>query len=231
MGRRCGKSKRQLCKKIHLSRPTMYQYMDAYEHGERITRERYEIIFHRLFDDENISPDDFADELNSIELLFERDERFQIEKLNPGEADYAYETYKLISEDLQTEDYDKYIYLFINNLLTSYRKGEFWRMLAHYVCTLNGISALEDVKEEEKPYFAEFYKMFSKIVNGTGECKKEDYSKFVKRCRELQQERKWLDADLKQEISSIMQEIMQENKRTGIEMDRDQLLKSVKERI
>lgn len=224
-------SQSKLSERLNLSRPTMTTYLKLYEDGKKIPKERYDIIFHRLFDNEEISKSQFEMELECIERLFERDDRFEIANLKPREADYAFKTYKLMTDDLYEDDYDKTVYIFINNMLSSYRKQNIWKYLAHYICTLNGITNTADVKEEEKPYFVAYYKTFTSLLNDSTNYLKEDYEAFIKRCRELQNERDNKARLMRKKVNEALNEVMTQNHEVGIEMSQEELMECVGKKL
>ena len=67
-----GITQKEFAERIGLSRPTLDTYIEMYEHGQAIPKERYDIIFKRLFDNENNSANIFFDNLQNLEALLKR---------------------------------------------------------------------------------------------------------------------------------------------------------------
>ena len=78
-----GITQKEFAERIGLSRPTLDTYIDMYEHGQTIPKERYDIIFKRLFDNENNAEKIFFDNLKNLEGLLKRDRQYGTSDLEP----------------------------------------------------------------------------------------------------------------------------------------------------
>ena len=60
-----------------MSRPTLDTYIEMFESGQTIPKERYDIIFKRLFDYDNCSAEEFAKNFQQVENLLSRDQNME----------------------------------------------------------------------------------------------------------------------------------------------------------
>ena len=58
-----GITQKEFAERIGLSRPTLDTYIEMFEQGQTIPKERYDIIFKRLFGSDNDSIEEFAENL------------------------------------------------------------------------------------------------------------------------------------------------------------------------
>ena len=226
-----GLKQEEVINRLSLSKPTFYSYVKLYENNADIPRDRYKIIFHELFDDVSITPELFSEKLAWAERMLQRDSRFGIEMLSPGDADYAYKTLQLIREDIQKTDNEKSIYILINFLLSSYRKEPFFKYLARYFSFLNGAMDLSEIKEDDKVYMASFYECFRQLVNKEVPFDQKKYERFLDRCAEYKQNRDRETNKAKEQVERTILAIREENEKLGVEMNDSDLIKAVKERL
>ena len=64
-----------LAEALNISRPTLDLYIDLYEKQKNIPKERYNIIFQKLFDEKIDDKDEFLRRLDISRTLLNRDER------------------------------------------------------------------------------------------------------------------------------------------------------------
>lgn len=219
-----GVTLKELADRLDLSRPTLDSYISMYENGQELPRDRYQIIFDELFSRKEKNREEFENTLKSYEELLDKDSRFGISNLGAEEADIITDLLGQAKKDLSEEGWDSNVYIFANKLLNSYRKETVFRYLAKYFITLNGITPLEDITEEEKPYIAILYQAFSSILNHEIQGYNEYYAEFLQRREELVNKR---NADLenkKQEISDRIRQILEDASTAGIELTEKEII-------
>ena len=155
-----GITQKEFAERIGLSRPTLDTYIEMYEHGQAIPKERYDIIFKRLFDNENNSANIFFDNLQNLEALLKRDQQYGTSDLEPKAADYVSLIVRNMNHDFRKEGWNKDVYTFINILITNYRNNEVFQQLVEYFIVLNGIKSVESIKNEQIPYCANLFRAF-----------------------------------------------------------------------
>ena len=154
-----GISKQEFANEIKLSRPTLDAYITAYENGEIIPRERYQIIFDDLFGEE-LEVDAFQETLKRLKNLLDRDERLGTEKLDAGAADMVSRLKDRMFQDMSQGDWNRSVYTFIDMLITGYRQNVIFETLAEYFTYLNRSEMDDSVSDDQIPYFAQYYRVF-----------------------------------------------------------------------
>lgn len=205
-----GYSKQLFAEEIRISRPTLDAYIDAFENNRVIGKERYQIIFNHLFGGDVLEGDEFRKRINEIKNLFERDERLGVEELDVGAADTISEIKELMRNDMKN-DWDKKAYDFIKMFILSYHANSILKKLAEYFVFLNQSNINDLPTEDQKPYFANFYKTFSQMIEGHFEYKEEDYERFNKRrieiCEKRNADKKAQEDKLNKLISQTIDEL------------------------
>ena len=179
-----GISKQEFANEIKLSRPTLDAYITAYENGEIIPRERYQIIFDDLFGEE-LEVDAFQETLKRLKNLLDRDERLGTEKLDAGAADMVSRLKDRMFQDMSQGDWNRSVYTFIDMLITSYRQNVIFEMLAEYFTYLNRSEMDDSVSDDQIPYFAQYYRVFDSLLKNPTSYEKTDYEAFMRRREQL----------------------------------------------
>ena len=167
-----GISKQEFANEIKLSRPTLDAYITAYENGETIPRERYQIIFDDLFGEE-------------LEVDAFRDERLGTEKLDAGATDMVSRLKDRMFQDMSQGDWNQSVYAFIDMLITSYRQNVIFETLAEYFTYLNRSEMDDSVSDDQIPYFAQYYRVFDSLLKNPTSYEKTDYEAFMRRREQL----------------------------------------------
>lgn len=115
-----GITQKEFAERIGLSRPTLDTYIEMFESGQTIPKERYDIIFKGLFDSDNGSKREFTKNLQQVENLLIRDKKYGTSDLEPEAADYVSLIIRNMNRDLKIADWNKDVYTFINILISNY---------------------------------------------------------------------------------------------------------------
>lgn len=225
-----GVSKQHLCEQIQLSRPTLDSYIKLYESGKVIPRERYQIIFEKLFDVE-LDEELFNVQLENVKRLLERDERLGTEKLDAMAADVVSRLKDRMLEDMSQGEWNQSVYTFIDLLICNYKKNSFFEKLAEYFTFLNRSEINDEVKEEQIPYFANFYRVFDFILKHSGEYDEKDYNAFLKRRNEICHNRQSEEEERKNRINQLFEDTAKELEEIGIKATDEEIIKAVLRKI
>ncbi len=224
--KKIGVSKQDFANEIKLSRPTLDTYINAFENGEIISRDRYQIIFNRLFSEE-LDEDVFKKRLGEIKNLLNRDERLGTDKLETEAADIVSRINKRILADMSKGDWNKQVYIFVDMLIKDYRKNTTLEKLAEYFSYLNR-SKLEDViLDEQIPYFAQFYRAFASLRDNPTLYDKSDFDDFMKRRVEIINDRDKENKIKEENIKGLIVEARKNLEDNGIEVTETEILKAL----
>lgn len=233
--KRVGKTKIQLAEEIELSRPTLNQYIELFETGQKIANERYEIIFRRLFADQTISKEQFDRRMDSVKYLLERDRRYDIGNLDPEAADIVARIHNNMVKDMSDGQWDKKVYDGILILFSSYKNNIIMRELASYFSDLNSDSDLTCLSDESKAYYSYYYDCFHNIIDGTPVFNPESYEQFLNRKEALSKDREKRQIKKTQKIRSkferVLKEVECEFKSKGMDASEDEITAEVIRRI
>ena len=225
-----GISKQEFANEIKLSRPTLDAYITAYENGETIPRERYQIIFDDLFSDE-LEVHEFQEKLKRLKNLLDRDERLGTEKLDARAADMVSRLKERMFQDMSKGDWNQSVYAFIDMLITSYRQNVIFEKLAEYFTYLNRSEFGDTVSDEHIPYFAQFYRVFDSLLKNPTSYQKTDYDAFMKRREQLINSRIREYEEKQEKIKKLIYDTARELEETGISATEAEILKAVLEKL
>lgn len=215
------KTKSELAKDLELSRPTLNQYIEMYETGKKIENERYNIIFDRLFSDEEMTRKQFDINLASVKFLLERDRKYDIGNLNPEDADMVARIHNKMIQDLGKNNWNKKVYDTILILLENYRSDTVMNELACYYSDLNSNSDLSDLSEKNKTYYSYYNMVLGKIEDKEPKYNDDEYKQFLRRRDEIREEKRE-SIDLKsKKIRRKMQQILADVEKEFIQKKED----------
>lgn len=233
--KRIEKTKSELAKDLRLSRPTLNQYIEIFEAGQKIENERYDIIFNRLFNDESLNKEQFQRRLESVKALLERDSKYNIGDLLPEEADLVARIHNNMIQDLSKEHSNSKIYDFILLLINNYRSNDIIRELACYFSDLNSESDISMISDESKAYYAYFYKHFRVIKDSCPIYDEREYQSFLNRRVEItseRRERRSITTKLIQDrMKKILEKIEREYKEKGVDASEEEMMSEVIRRL
>lgn len=225
-----GISKQEFANKIKLSRPTLDAYIAAYEKGEIIPRERYQIIFDDLFGEE-LEEEVFRETLEQLKNLLDRDERLGTDKLDTRAADMVSRLKDRMFQDMSQGNWNQSVYTFIDMLITSYRQNVIFEKLAEYFTYLNRSELDDCVSDEQIPYFAQYYKTFNLLLKNPTLYEAKDFEAFMKRREQLITNRINEQEQKEERIKKLISDTARELAGTGIAATDAEILKAVLEKL
>ena len=230
-----GKTKSELAEELGISRPTLNQYIELYETGQKIENERYNIIFKRLFSEDHSDRESFEKSLYAIKNLMERDKKYDIGCLEPKAADLVARIHNNMVHDMTKGDWDKKAYDSILILLCNYRRSPIMHELSRYFSDLNSNSDLSDLSEESKAYYAYYYKCFREIRDNPPEYDSDAFNEFLIRKEQLAAERekhKMSRTKIVQDrLNNVLNDVLREFQKSGIDATESEIMNEVVRRM
>lgn len=210
-----------LAKKLCLSRPTLDSYISSYENNKSVPNSRYQIIFDEIFNQENFSIKEFHETIEMYSRLLKRESLMGMEDLDTDESDMLSKLFFQMIEDVKEKNYSSDIYSFISMMIKSYRKLDQFIDLANYFLIINLMKELEELNDEDKKIMALYYNFFSKFNDKKkieSSAKDSDLLKLKERIKERKIQAKNNEKKLKQNIESLINEKLANEKAKGIDI-------------
>ncbi len=221
---------KEFAKRVHLSRPTLDTYIRLYETNQELPKKRYQIIFDTLFKAETAGIS-FRDELTRFENLLNRDDRLGLVELETREADLVAKIHRAMLSDLKTSDFDRSIYLFINIIISNYKRVEVFKELADYFVELNSLENNSEISDVQKRYYSYFFKMFSQLKKEP-EQDEEAFLRFQSRKKEIKEQREkkinHVSELMKNDINNKLNNLISEYEKNGMSISKKQLVQDLK---
>lgn len=176
----------KLASGLEISRPTFDAYVDLYESNQQLPNEKYQEIFDYLFDEEIVSPIDFAQKYDYVKRVFlekndseKQDDQKRRTFLSHSLSKYAYDTNTSI-ESLE------FLYLILRS-----SDNQSIKLLEQYICLANGISDWTDkeLTNEQKAYFSSISKFFEQFKNSELAIDESRIDDLLKKNKEMVQKR------------------------------------------
>lgn len=228
--REVGLTQKEFAEKLELSRPTLDTYIQLYECGKEIPKEKYRIIFSNLFENE-YSKEEFEKELQGLVGLLERDKRYGTADLSAEASDYVSTIMNQMRKDMRSEEWDSDIYCFINILLANYKTNKIFKELSSYFVYLNGIKKIEEISEEEVSYLANYYKVFRELKEFPERYERKDYEAFLNRCHEIDIEKKQRQEQKKEALKEQIHKMLVEKEKLGVELSEEDIIHALREQL
>ncbi len=229
------KTKIELAKELGLSRPTLDQYIYLFEQGRKIENERYNIIFKRLFSNEEISKEEFEYQLNFVKRLLERDKKYGIVDLDTESADLISRIHNNMIKDMEAGNWDRKVYDAILILLSNYRDNILMKELASYFSDLNSDSDLSNISNLTKAYYSYYYSFFKNIVHNHPVYNEEEYTLFINRKQELAEKKRKRKMEKKRNVNNTIKNILNEIEidcqKAGVDASEDEIMSEVIRRL
>lgn len=150
---------------LEISRPTLDTYISLYESGEIIPKEKYNMIFNKLFGKNINDKDIFMKILNKYHRLIEKDRILGTSDLEARKTNILSSIIRELKNDMTLEDSEESIYIFVNMLIRSYRKDGIFCKIAKYFLVLYGKEDINNISEEDEVYISNFHKIFFEEKN------------------------------------------------------------------
>lgn len=222
-----GITQKELAEKLGLSRPTLDSYIAMYESNTQIPKERYKIIFERLFGEGTKSNGEFINVLNQMEALLSRDKNYGISDLEPIAADYISLALRNMKKDVSKEGWNRDVYTFINYVVLNYRNNELIEQLVEYFIFLNDMRRISSIQDYQKPYFANIYKTFKGLGERPDLYDEQDFRDFVKRCKEIQSKKQRNTENQSKRIKNRIEALVNDYKEKGVELSEEEIITEI----
>lgn len=185
---------------LEISRPTLDTYIEQYESGIKISKDKYQYIFDNLFKNEFDSKEEFLECLGHYHDLIERDKALGTFELPAESTDLMISIVDAMKEDMDSDGYNEKVYFFINMLIRDYRKQNVFTKIAEYFLMLNGHCEYKEESDEQKIFLSNFYKFMYENTQQKLEFNNEYYQKFLKRTDDIRKNVLTKEEELKEEI-------------------------------
>lgn len=229
--KKVGMTQKDFAEKIGLSRPTLDAYIGLYEKGSEIPKERYNIIFNRLFEDEYVSADQFIKKLKQIEQLLDRDQKYGIGDLSASASDSISSVVDNMKRDMKRPNYNEDMYVFINLFISNYSTNIIFEKLAEYFLFLNNIKDISYIDDCQKSYFANMYKIFHDLLENPQTYDEKDYNDFLDRCQEIRREKNKHKEKREESIKKKILEMLTEYEKKGIDIHDEEIIDAISKQL
>ena len=223
-------TKKELALKLYLSRPTLDMYIEMYESGKEIPKEKYQIAFNSLFN-EKLTKTKFVEELKELSYLLKRDSRYGTSDFSAEASDIVSEIVDSMKEDMKDDDWDDDVYIFINSFIKSYKEYEPLYFLAKYFMCLNTTKNADEIQADEIPYFSNYYKLFSNLNCDDIKYDMEDYRAFLDECERNRSEREVKRNEKAGKIQELINAKLLEFENKGIELSETEIVELVRKEL
>ena len=219
-----------MAEELEVTRPTLDNYIAAFEENKVLPKEKYQIAFERLFNDGVETKEDFMDILSNIHELIERDKSYGVLEYSAKHTDLMNSIFKTMKEDFRSEDFDESIYIFINMLVNSYKQVDLFKLFAQYFVILNGQEEIDPNNERQKIFLSNAYKLFGGMKENELTFDDYYYEKYLNRVSEVKSDIDIKKNALKKKIEEKVNEEIKKKLSLGYEVDDiniDELIKNI----
>lgn len=216
---------------LKISRPTLNNYIGIFENSEEIPNQKYNIIFNELFGGDELSKAEFIDKLSNYKNMLERDAKLGISNLSAEMTDLCTYTIKNISKDFKTEDFDKNIYIFINMLISNYKREPIFNHIVKYFLVLNGIEDYKNIDFHADSYLLHYYQLFSKEKKCSLDYDENLKKQFLNRIKEINNHTNSKNELVENKIKQLLEEEISKLTNFGIKISEEDLLDLISKKL
>lgn len=206
--------------RLNISRPTLDNYIRLYEIGLELPNKKYTTIFNSLFSSDSMSVSEFYDTLDSVTYLLTRDSNLGISGMDMESSDLLSDIVDVSRRDLYREEHDIRLYQFILMLLNNYYQVPAFQHLVNYFLTLNGITDISDMTDDEKVSFSNYYPLFRAEAEKTLQLNSNNLKAFYSRVKVLKEEKEHNTELIRQQLLEIINERLERQLRQGVDLRR-----------
>lgn len=142
-------TQKELADRLLLSRPTLDAYIQQYQIGQSLPKDKYQVIFEQLFSEPAKTEEQFWSILNEYSAFLKDEKALGTSEMRT-EASYVLSLVtQEMKKDLFRSDSNRDIYVFINLLLHYYRRDPLLLAIVDYFLLLHNRKNLEQISEEE----------------------------------------------------------------------------------
>lgn len=204
---------------LSISRPTLYSYIECFEKGEKIPKDKFQSIFEKLFSEDVKSKEQFDEILQKYEKLIERDKLLGTIDLNVENTDLMTTIIEDIKDDMNSEEFDKDMYIFINMMIKSYKREPVFKHLAKYFLVLNGQLDIDTLNDDQRVLASNCYKVFNKFKKNELTFDEGYFDIMVQRIQEIERQKKERANDINKKIKDAINEQIQLKLSLGFDID------------
>ena len=215
---------------LNISRPTLNSYIKIFESGSSIPNEKFQIIFEELFN-QDLSNDKFNKRLNKCHSLLQRDKAMGVLELEADATDLFTVVMNNIKNDFSSDDYDEDIYIFINILISSYKREKLFSHLVKYFLVLNNIISCQDINFKKEPYLLHYFSVFENDKKNSLIYDAILEKRFIERIEEIARIKRQSENRYKQNLIDLLDEEISIIKDMGLELTEEQVLKILLNKI
>lgn len=175
----------EFAEELKITRPTLNNYIALYDNGDQIPKSKYQFVFRKLFEGEIADKEAFLEELDRIHMLLERDEHLGALDLDVETTDLMTSVIDNVRNDLSKDDYNEYVFKFINMLVTSYRSEKIFLDFINYFLYLNSVKSTNDIKDNEKAFLSNCFKLMHDDKEKKLEIDEEFFEAYINRIKEV----------------------------------------------
>ena len=220
-------SKIQFAVDFYLSRPTLDDYINKYEHGRTLPKSKYQIIFDTLFGSE-LDLIQFKKEYEYFKTLMSRDKAIRLDDLSPEATDKIFRIIDNLKESALNDDYLELIN-FIHFVTDGYNYGsELSKAWVLYFNELNGITSHNDISDKLKKYIGCFYMLNRDFSIDDSRLDIANYDLFIKRKNELKCKRQQRRREIQEKVSEIIKKrVEEEMKKMSADTSDDEIVQKI----
>jgi hypothetical protein len=204
--------------RLNISRPTLDSYIRLYEAGQELPNKKYSSLFNTLFGSGDLSSSEFNDMLDRFTYLLTRDNTLGISGLDMQSSDILSNIVEISRRDLYRDEHDIRLYQFITMLLNNYYTVPVLQHLASYFLTLNGITDISEITNDEQIAFSNYYPMFKSEIEKTMTLDEANLMKFYNRTREIKEKKEEDAEEIRRQILDIINERIERHLRQGVDI-------------
>ena len=222
-----GLSKIQFASDFYLSRPTLDDYIERFEKGEKLPKTKYQIIFDSLFVGD-LDSNQFKKEYGYYSRLISRDRAIRLDDLSPDATDKIVRIVDDLKESALNDDCLELIN-FISFVVDGYNYGnELSKAWVLYFNELNSLKSHNNISERLKKYLGCFYVLNRDFLVDDSRLDISNYDSFVERKDELKRKRQQRRREIQEKVSEIIkQRVEEEMKKMSADASDDEIVQKI----
>ena len=195
-------------KDFDLSRPTLDEYIDLFDSGKKIQKEKYSVVFNSLFEN-NLSPHEFKKRYVNLKRIYNRDILLHLESLDTHNTDCITQIVEELRESVDCDTQKSELLPFVYYIVTSYRTDRLCKALLSYFNELNGVTSKE-LSEFEKSYFGSLFDINCKFLDDPCSLDSSNYNRFVKKKQIIEASKRKKTIEIRNEINEVIDKYVNE---------------------
>ena len=203
---------------LHISRPPLDNYIRLYENGMELPNKRYSRLFDALFDSGALSISAFYETLERFTSLLAQEKILGVSGFDEEYSDILGDIVAIARRDMKREECDLRLYHFITMLMNNYYTVPVFQHLASYFLTLNGITDISEITEDEKIAFSNYYPLFKSEVTNNLQLDRLQLLVFYQRVQEIKEEKEHTAETIRQQLLEIINEKIERQLQQGVDI-------------